>query len=134
MDDTRDRRVFGADSKGRRVFHWVVSIVGWTLFIWAWYVVFYRRTPLQTLRGILVPGAFLVLVNVITFIWVRHNLAIYRRKGPRQALRLVEEDWSTDYFGRRLDAEWDDVREGRLIDLDVADRQKVFTVRDVNRE
>ncbi len=130
-DREQDERPVGrATSRGRRILHAVVSMAAWALFVWAWYVVFYRRTPLQTVRGVLVLGVFLVLVNVITFIWVRHNLDLHRRMGARRGLPLVREEWGRDYFGRRLVADWLQIQDAPLIDLDVDEHEKVFTVRD----
>ena len=45
----------------------------------------------------------LFITSVLTLLWVRHNLGIFRRKGPRKGLPAVSEEIRSDSLGRTLD-------------------------------
>jgi hypothetical protein len=38
-----------------------------------------------------------------TLVWVRYNIGIFRRKGPRKNLTDVAENHCTDVLGRRIE-------------------------------
>jgi hypothetical protein len=80
----------------------VYGVLSWIALGIAWWAVLHRdhRTWLPQL---VVPTASLVVVTVLTLLWVRHNLGIYQRKGPRQGVPEVDDPWVSDSLGRRLD-------------------------------
>ena len=110
----------------RRLLYGIIGAAGWIGFGWAWYVVFYKRTPDQTLRGLLALLIFLVFVVVITLAWMRHNVALSRRKTPRTQVPYVKEDYSRDHFGRAVHAEWAAVREAGMVTIDYDDASKTY--------
>ncbi len=66
--------------------HILVGIAFWLLFaaLWAELIVQHKATA-AALRGTALSlGAVIGAVLAITTWWVRHNVRIYRRKGPRQ--------------------------------------------------
>jgi hypothetical protein len=130
MPDGRDPRspIRGTDSRLRTLVHGAIALAAWGVFVWAWYIVFYKRTAQQTLQGLMVLGVFLAGMNVITLIWVWHNLRLYRRKGPRRAVPVVREDWSADFFGRRISSEWAAIREADIVDVTVTEVDKVYSI------
>ena len=79
----------------------VVGVVAWAVFGVAWWLVL-RRDPGSWLPDLAVPVVSLVVVTVVTLAWVRHNLGIYRRKGPRRGLPAVDAPWTHDSLGRAL--------------------------------
>ncbi|MHB2024113.1 MAG: hypothetical protein ACYCO3_12390, partial [Mycobacteriales bacterium] len=77
------------------------------------------RSGLPSPSVLLLGPATLVLTWLVTQAWVRHNLAIYRRKGPRRGRSRGVESWTHDRLGRPLGGRWPaDVR-GREVVVDV---------------
>src|SRR5690242_21386846 len=77
-----------ADHRGmRRIGHVVIGLAAWAAFgaLW-WLLARDGRISGDALRGTAVElGAVAVVVLAVTGWWIRHNLAIHRRKGPRTA-------------------------------------------------
>lgn len=78
------------------------GVLSWVALGIAWWAVL-RRDPRAWLPELLVPTVALVVVTVLTLLWVRHNLGIYQRKGPRRGVPEVHEPWVSDSLGRRLE-------------------------------
>ena len=89
-----------ADPLGVRRVLWGVG--AWLLLALAWWVVL-RRDARTWLPELLVPAVAVVVVTVVTLYWVRHNLGIYQRKGPRKGLPAGDAPWVQDSLGRRLE-------------------------------
>jgi hypothetical protein len=70
------------------------------LFLWWWWLVL-GRTSLESVRltGVFILGT-LVLCVTMTGLWAAHNVAIYKRRGPRTRVRHVQFDFSRDRLGR----------------------------------
>jgi len=87
---------------GRRVFHLLIAVAGWALFLWWWWLVL-RRTDPQEVRftGIFILVTLVVCV-VVTALWAAHNVSIFKRRGPRKAVRDVQYDFSRDRVGRTV--------------------------------
>lgn len=69
------------------------------LFGFAWWRVS-RQSPSGWLPDLLMPALAVLVVTVVTLAWVRHNLAIHQRKGPRRGLPAVDTAWRRDSLGR----------------------------------
>lgn len=108
---------------GRRV---VVGVLSWVLLLLAWVLVL-QRDPRTWLYQLAVPVVTLVVVTVVTFAWVRHNLGIYVRKGPRRGLPAVDRPWTSDSLGRRLELPTD-LAEARVVRLTVRGDVKAYEV------
>jgi hypothetical protein len=80
----------------------VVAIaVGWPAFAWSWWrVVQTHSTP--TAAAVAMPFALAALTAIVTVWWVRHNRAIYRRKGPRRAVPVAAFPYLQDRRRRPL--------------------------------
>lgn len=89
-----------ADPIGTRRVLW--GVCAWFLLALAWWDVL-RRDSRTWLPELLVPAITLVVVTVVTLYWVRHNLGIYQRKGPRKGLPDADAPWVADSLGRRLE-------------------------------
>ena len=84
--------------RARRV---VLGVISWVVLGLAWWSVL-SRDARSWLPDLLVPAVTLVVIPVVTLAWVRHNLGIYQRKGPRRSALRVEAPWSQDSLGREL--------------------------------
>jgi len=87
-------------SAGRRVFHTVIALAGWALFFYWWSVVFAHTSFSEVRFTVIFVLLSLVATIAITGLWVFHNLAIFKRKGPRTAVREATLDYSHDPLGR----------------------------------
>src|SRR4030042_3252546 len=100
-----------ADRKGdrpkRRItirdgFHALIVLCTWVLFFYWWYCVL----PLTRLSDAAWAVFSILAVSlgtvVVTLGWVRYNLGIFRRQGPRLKNPDVPEHFNVDTLGRGL--------------------------------
>jgi hypothetical protein len=104
----------------------VFGVLAWVALALAWWVVL-QRDPRTWLVQLAVPVVSLVVVTVLTLAWVRHNLGIYQRKGPRRGLPAVDAPWTEDSLGRRLVLA-DGLAAARVVRLDLRDDVKHYEV------
>jgi len=116
----------------RDAFHALIVVCTWVLFFYGWYRVL-PATPLSdgvwAIFGILVV---LVCTVVITLGWVRYNVGLYRRKGPRRKITDVSERVVADALGRDLvHGGWEALRASRRITVSVdGENHKTFSTRE----
>jgi hypothetical protein len=84
----------------RRLLHTLVALGGWLLFIYWWWLVFHRVSRSEIQFTLYFVTASLVVIVLATALWARHNVRIYRKRGPRTHLREVAIDLSHDGVGR----------------------------------
>lgn len=88
---------------GRRVFHTLIALAGWVLFVYWWWLVF-RRVDGDEIRSTLIFIALtLTAIVLLTVIWALHNARIFRARGPRRQVRAVTPDFSHDSIGRPVE-------------------------------
>lgn len=88
----------------RALLHVLLVAAGWIGFVWMWLLVGARPWDAQRLAWLIV-GA-LVLVPLATGVWVVHNRAIFRRKGERRSVPVVDKPYRRDWRGRPVLADW----------------------------
>lgn len=77
----------------------------------------------------MLPVLLAAVTLVVTTWWVRHNQAIYRRKGERRAVPVAPSPYLTDRRGRTLHFDPTLVRTAREVVVDVrADGGKRYRV------
>jgi len=87
----------------RGIFHASLVILTWILFVYWWNQVIPQITVADASMAFLVIFLTFLICSVLTLLWVRYNVGIFRRKGPRKNLPSVSEERESDYLGRRLD-------------------------------
>jgi hypothetical protein len=88
----------------RQVVHAIVGIAFWLLLaaLWVMLVLGHKATG-AAFRGAGFQVAVLTgVVFAITMWWIRHNVGIYRRKGPRTERANQPPRTDEDRLGRRL--------------------------------
>jgi hypothetical protein len=80
----------------------LVGALSWIALAAAWWAVL-QRDSRTWVPELLVPAVALVVVTALTLLWVRHNLGIFQRKGPRTGLPETHAPWERDSLGRHLD-------------------------------
>jgi hypothetical protein len=84
-------------------FHALVAIFGWGLFVYWWNQVLPDLDSKDPVIALLFIGATILATVLVTVLWVRYNIGIFRRKGPRKSLTRVIENHDTDFLGRRIE-------------------------------
>lgn len=104
-----------------------VGLLAWALFVAGWARVLTNGlSPAGALRDFaLLAGLFLVISGT-TALWIRHNRAIYRRKGPRRAPTPGPGYPARDRLGRRMLADVDAARQAGDIVVVVGARTKRY--------
>lgn len=112
----------------RRAFHTLVALAGWVLFIYWWWIVFRRVSPLEVRFTLWFIGLSLAAIVLSTALWAAHNLRVFRRKGPRTQLRDITPDFTHDTVGRRVDMPGvpDDCRTAAVVIVRIVDGAKVY--------
>jgi hypothetical protein len=112
----------------RRAFHTLVSLAGWVLFVYWWWIVFRRVSPVEVRFTMWFIGLALVAIVLSTALWAAHNVRVFRRKGPRTKLREIAEDYSHDTVGRRVDMPGvpGDCASAPLVIIRIVDGAKVY--------
>ena len=114
--------------RGRRVFHTLIALAGWALFVYWWWIVVHRVSLHEVQFTVLFVLVALVLCIAITGLWVLHNLSIFRRRGQRTKVREATLDYSRDPLGRTVtfDAPPASLLEAPVVRVLVEDRTKSF--------
>ena len=86
----------------RDAMHVVIVLAGWVLFFIWWGQVLRVASIPEAARAVLVILSVSLVTALATVGWVRYNLGIYRRKGPRRTVPDVSENVGTDALGRTL--------------------------------
>lgn len=86
----------------RGTFHALLAVLTWILFVIWWNQVIPQVTAEDTSMAFLVIFLTVLICSVLTLLWVRYNVGIFRHKGPRKNLPVVSEEREADYLGRRL--------------------------------
>ena len=113
----------------RDVMHALVVLAGWALFFIWWGQVLRVASIPEAARAVLVILSVSLLTALATVGWVRYNLGIYRRKGPRRAVPDVPEDVATDALGRKfVHPGAEELRAARVVTVSLSDgNEKSFS-------
>lgn len=113
----------------RGTIHAAVTLFFWCLFVYWWLRVI-PQTSVRDAVGALILIAFTFLATtVLTLFWVRHNIAIFRRKGPRKGLPPVSEECGADRLGRALDHPgFDSLKRSRVVAVSTEGNRKRFSI------
>lgn len=94
--------------------HIVLVVIGWCIFCGFWWVILFRQTYDIGNLVLLVVGT-VIAAPLVTLYWVMHNRGIYERKGPRRKPQSISEHYDHDWAGRLVIADFDHLRQSRLI-------------------
>ena len=117
----------GGASSIRALVQLVLVVIGWFLFLWAWVSVMRYTAPETVAVTTILLAAFAVVVEAINLLWIRHNMKIYKKKGPRENVPQVRYEFRRDFSDRRLAADWQSLQGEALIIVSFDDGQKTFT-------
>jgi hypothetical protein len=90
-------------TRGSRAGHALVVAGGWCVFVLLWWRVLERPGALVDVRGAAVLlGILAIVVGLVTWAWIAHNVALARRRGGRNSVVALHLP-TVDLLGRRLD-------------------------------
>lgn len=113
-------------------FHALIVLCTWVLFFYWWYCVL----PRTSLSDAAWAGFAILAISLGTVVvslgWIRYNLGIYRRKGPRLKNPDVPERFTIDAIGRELvHSGWGELRAAGLITVTVdSENRKTLSARE----
>jgi len=94
----------------------IAGISSWGVILALWVLLWERQATLQSwISAGKLLGSLALVVFAITIYWVRHNLRIYRMKGPRRMSPVRQPRTDVDRLGRKVFWEWPEGREGALL-------------------
>lgn len=86
-----------------RAWHGVLVLAGWVAFALLWWRVLDRPDALADVRVMgMIVGVSTMVVAVLTWLWIAHNVALSRRRDGRRSTVPLEKP-AADRLGRRLD-------------------------------
>jgi hypothetical protein len=88
----------------RQLAHIAVALLFWLILLglWVMLVIENKATP-ETLRDTVFRISVVTgVVLAVTTWWIRHNVGIYQRKGPRRGRATVAPRVDEDRLGRRI--------------------------------
>ncbi len=111
-------------------FHALIAIFCWGLFVYWWNSVLPQVDSSEPVIALLFIGATVMATVLVTVLWVRYNIGIFRRKGPRKSLIRVTENHDTDFLGRRIERPPgpDSLKTARLVVVSVEGDAKKYQV------
>ena len=104
----------------------IYLVLLWVLFVWFWYRVYGITTTLDVTNAMLYLSVTILVYAMIVTLWIFHNLAIYRKKGPRTDVRLLSFGAIHDAL-RQYIVTATDVQREQSIAVDVVDGRKIFS-------
>ncbi len=112
----------------------VLAVSGWAVFAWLWWRAIQDGPTGAQLRGALIVAVIDLVIVLATILWILWNKNIYRRKGPRSTVPVVDFDYSVDALGTPVDVRVPADGSIRSIVIDIADDReqlrKIFTSAD----
>ena len=129
MSDTKQNLPAPTEaSPARQIFHTLIAVAGWGVFIYWWFLVLQRVSAREVRFTGLFLAAALVVIVVLTGLWVLHNLSIAKRKGARQQLREATLDYSRDPVGRAVtfEAKPEALQQAPVVQVRVEEGRKTF--------
>lgn len=106
----------------RNAMHVLLVVAAWALFFKWWGQVLGDTSLPEGAVAVLVILSVSLLTALATVGWVRYNLGIYRRKGPRRTVPDVTEDIGADALGRKLFLpDTEELRAARVVTVSLSD-------------
>lgn len=112
--------------------HALIVVCAWVLFFYWWSSVLPATRLVDAVWAILAILVVSLCTVVLTLGWIRYNLGIYRRKGPRRKIPDAPERFVRDALDRDLvHGGWEALRASRLITVAIdRENRKTFSARE----
>jgi len=104
----------------------VVLLALWALFAVLWYRVYYITTRPDVTNAITYLTSAVSVYGVVITVWIFHNIAIYRRRGPRSGIRVLDYALTHDHLRSYINSKTD-LKTTQNILVSVIDGRKTFS-------
>jgi hypothetical protein len=104
----------------------VVLLLLWALFAGLWYRVYYVTTRPDVTNAITYLTSAVSVYGVVITVWIFHNIAIYRRRGPRSGIRVLDYALTHDHLRSYINSKTD-LKTTQNIVVSVIDGRKTFS-------
>jgi hypothetical protein len=104
----------------------IVLALLWALFIGLWYRVYHITTRPDVTNAATYLSSAVSVYSVIVTAWIFHNIAIYRRRGPRTTFRTLDYTMTHDHL-RSYILTKTDLKTTQIISVNVIDGRKTFS-------
>jgi hypothetical protein len=109
-----------------RRFRNLILVFFWLLFAALWYRVYWITSIGDVKDAVAYLAAITAVYGALVTVWVLHNVAIYRKKGPRKGVVSLSFSAIHDNLGSYIVAP-PNITEKQTITVTVADGRKVFS-------
>ena len=86
----------------RQIFHVIVSVLLWVVFVYYWVIVIRRPMNPDTRTALVCLAALIGVSAAYLLWWVFYNIRLHRRVGERRVQRRDAPEPTRDYLGRPL--------------------------------
>jgi hypothetical protein len=109
----------------QRIIHIVLTIVGW--IIYGFFVYRLLNEPKELLVVLLLLILVVAIVSpVAIYLWIRHNIHIFKTHKPRSHPPHVAETYTEDWDHRKIVADWSALKAEKFINVLIEDKEKKF--------
>lgn len=107
--------------------HALIAACAWVLFFFWWRQVLGFTRSQDVIFVLIFIGVTVVITTLLNLIWVRHNVGIFRRKGPRTRVTEVAQDRASDSLGRPIQLPAaGSIRRSRVVTVSASEKVKTM--------
>ena len=118
----------------RTAVHYGLLLPLWVLFCWGWYKMLTGWPRADLIASLRLLALFASFCGIAVTLWIRHNLGIFRRKGPRAGVTQARADFSTDALGREVERGSPDAWQMQSVCVELRGDVKLYRGRETSRE
>ena len=104
----------------------IVLVLLWALFVALWYRVYNVTTRPDVTNAATYLTSAVSVYSIIVTAWIFHNIAIYRRRGPRTQFRTLDYAMTHDHL-RSYILTKTDLKTTQNIAIHIVDGRKTFS-------
>jgi hypothetical protein len=100
-------------------------VILWLNFAYLWFRVYWITTRVDVTDSVTYLSVMVAAYGLLVTVWIVHNIRIYKKKGPRTAVRAVPVGNHFDGLQRRIFRQAE-LRDDQEIVIDVVNGRKIF--------
>lgn len=116
----------------QKLVHCVAIIIGWMLYFWFLYSIMYYDALLKILDIVQLFIFVNIIIIGVSYAWIKHNIHLYEKKGPRTGIRTVKDKFKQDALGSIIHADIKAIKKARFINIQIKENNKFFKVMDTD--
>jgi len=116
----------------QRLIHTILTIVGW--IIYGFFVYRLINEPKELLTVLLLLILVVAVISPIAiYLWIRHNIHIFKTHKQRSHAPGVAEVYTEDWDHRKIVADWPALKAEKFINVLIEEKEKKFVPGQVSR-